>query len=131
MTTKTDRQKTVDRLDALYRDFIRLRGMKLVGGCQRCGRPKPSHKCLDTAHCHGCGRYTTRWDPRNALALCGACHMLIDAQISEKEALFRKLLGDEEYERLYILANMSSKQSPIDYKLTELYLKEEIRRLDG
>jgi hypothetical protein len=57
--------------------------------------------------------------------------MLIDSQLSEKEVLFRKLLGDEEYERLYILSEMTSKQSPVDHKLVEIYLKEEIRRLNG
>lgn len=127
---KTERQKTAARLDSLFRELIRLRAMKLAGGCQRCLSPKKGYKDLDTGHCHGRGKRTVRWDPRNAAGICGGCHRYIDAQITAKESLFRKLLGDD-YDRLYILANMTSKQSPIDYKLVEIYLKEEIRRLNG
>lgn len=53
--------------------------------------------------------------------------MYIDSHGDAKEALFRKLLGDEEYERLYVLAGMTSRQSPIDFKMVEIYLKEELK----
>ena len=121
---KTDKQRQVKRLDALHREYIRKRAMKRVGGCERCGAQKRSYKNLQTAHCHGRGKHTVRWDERNSAGLCGGCHRYIDSQITAKEELFRRLLGEEEYERLYILAEMTTKQSPIDYTLLELYLKQ-------
>lgn len=128
---RTDKQKTVDRLDDLYRELIRRRAMNRAGGCERCGNSKVSYKELDTAHCHGRAKHTVRWDERNGAGICGGCHLLIDSQISEKEALFRRLLGDAEYERLYVLAEMNMRQSPVDYKLVEIYLKEKIKEQEG
>jgi len=49
--------------------------------------------------------------------------MHIDAHLGEKEALFRRVLGDD-YDKLFILANMTSKQSGLDLTLVEIYLKE-------
>ena len=121
---KTDRQRQEKRLDDLHREFIRKRAMARCGGCERCGSQKMSYKDLQTAHCHGRGRHTVRWDERNSAGLCGGCHRYIDSQITAKEELFRRLLGEEEYERLYVLAEMTTKQSPVDYTLTELYLKQ-------
>ncbi len=94
-----------------------------AGGCERCLTAKISYTQLDTAHLHGRGKYSTRWLPENSLGLCGACHLYIDAQLSEKEVLFRRVLGDD-YDRLFVLANMSSKQSGLDLTMVELYLKE-------
>jgi len=128
---KTDRQKMEDRLDALFRELIRKRAMKRVGGCERCGAPKLSYKKLDTAHCHGRNKRTVRWDERNGAGLCGGCHRYIDSQITAKEELFRRLLGDKEYERLYILAEMTTKQSPVDYKLNKIYLSVKIQELES
>lgn len=141
--TKTDRQKAEVRCDDLYSEYIRKRAMMFVGGCQRCHSPRfdiqkdngsifPAWKQLDCGHCHGRGKHTVRWDPRNAAGICGGCHKYIDAQIIAKEELFRRLLGEEEYERLYVLAEMTTKSSPIDYNLIELYLKQLLKEVyDG
>jgi len=126
---KTDRQKQEALLDELYREYIRHRAMKRAGGCERCHTPKRTYKELQTAHCHGRGRHTLRWDERNSAGLCGACHMLIDAQPTEKEALFHRLIGDEDYERIWVLAHMTTKQSPVDLKLKEIELKELLKEV--
>lgn len=128
---RTERQRNEDRLDALYREYIRKRAMLRVGGCERCGMPRRSYKELDTAHCHGRNKRTVRWDERNGAGICGGCHRYIDSQITAKEELFRKLLGDVQYEMLYVAAEMTTRQSPIDYKLNELYLKQKIKELEG
>ena len=121
---KTDRQKTIDRLDALYREYIRERAMQRVGGCERCGTPKLSYKELQTAHFHSRKKYTVRWDIRNSIGACGGCHLYLDSHIDAKKEFAIKCLGEEEYERLYVLAEMTTKTSPIDYNLIELELKE-------
>lgn len=137
---KTDRQRQEKRLDDLFSIYIRKRAMQRVGGCERCSTLKydiqkddgsiyPAWKQLQAAHCHGRGKHTLRWDIRNGAGLCGGCHKHIDAQITAKEELFRRLLGEEECERLYILAEMNTKQAPIDYTLVEIYLKEKIKEL--
>jgi len=126
---KTDRQKQVKRLDVLFSELIRKRAMERAGGCERCETPKLSYKELDTAHFHSRKKHTVRWDERNAAGLCGGCHWYLDSHIDAKEKFARNLLGDE-YERLYILAEMTTKQSPIDYKLVELYLKQKIKELE-
>lgn len=126
---KTDRQKQEALLDELYREYIRRRAMKRAGGCERCYTPKISYKDLQTAHCHGRGRHTLRWDESNSAGLCGACHMLIDAQPAEKEVLFRRLIGDEDYERIWVLAHMTTKESPIDHKLIEIELRELLKEV--
>ncbi len=126
---KTDRQKWEAKLDGLFRELIRRRAIIRVGGCERCGTPKKDYKELQTAHLHSCRNHTTRWDPRNGVGLCGGCHMYLDSHIDAKVEFARKLLGDD-YDRLYVLANMTSKQSPIDYKLTEIYLRARIKELE-
>ena len=139
--TKTDKQRAEARCDDLYSEYIRKRAMMLASGCQRCHSPRfdiqkddssifPAWKQIDCAHCHGRGSHTVRWDPRNAAGICGGCHRYIDAQIAAKEELFRRLLGDEEYERLYILAEMTTKQSPIDYNLVEITLRQLLKEYD-
>lgn len=126
---RTDRQKAEDRLDALYSEYIRKRAMQLAGGCQRCKTSKRAYKELDTCHIHSRRKHTVRWDIRNAFGGCGGCHIYLDSHIDAKQEFARKLLGDEEYERLYVLAEMTTKQSPIDYQMIELYLKQKIKEL--
>ena len=126
---KTDRQKRQVILDGLFSLYIRKLGMKLAGGCQYCGTPKFSYKSLDTCHIHSRRKLTVRWDPRNAFAGCAGCHLYLDSHIDAKQEFARKLLGDEEYERLYVLAEMTAKQSKIDYKLIEIQLLELLKEV--
>ena len=127
---KTDRQKQIKRLDTLFSEYIRKRAMKRVGGCERCLTPKKTYKELQTAHFHSRRKYTVRWDERNAVGLCGGCHMYLDSHIDAKQEFARKLLG-EEYEKLYILAEMTTKQSAIDYSLLEIYLKQLLEEVNN
>ena len=126
---KTDRQKIETLLDELYREYIRRRAMKRVGGCERCHTPKLSYRDLQAAHFHTRGGHTTRWDIRNSVGLCGGCHMYIDSHEEEKIEFEKQVLGEEEYERLFVLAHMTTKQAPIDHKLIELSLRELLKEV--
>jgi len=117
---KTDRQKVEARLDSLYSDYIGMRAMSRVGGCELCHTPKLNYKALQAAHFHSRGKHTIRWDPRNGTGLCGGCHQYIDSNKEAKLEFELQILGQEEYERLLVLAGMTTKQLPIDYKLIEL-----------
>ena len=130
--TKLSPQKELENtLDDLWREAIRKLAMCREGGCERCHRPKEDYKKLQAAHCFGRSERTTRWDIRNGAGLCGACHMLIDRREDEKRALFTRILGEKEYEMLYILAHMTTKQAPVDYKATEIALRMLIKELDS
>ena len=56
--------------------------------------------------------------------------MYIDSHEETKFQLFRELIGDSrDFQNLYFLAHMTTKQSPVDHKLVEIYLKTAIARL--
>jgi len=55
--------------------------------------------------------------------------MFIDKDKEAKIELEKQILGDAEYERLYVLANMTTKQSPVDLKLTEIALRELLKEV--
>ena len=84
---------------------------------------------MEAAHCFGRGRHTVRWDVRDGAGLCSDCHKVIDASKDAKEALFRRLLGDEEYENLVELAHKTTKDVPVDYKAKEIELKELLKEV--
>lgn len=126
---KTDRQRQEKRLKDLFSRYIRKRAMQRVGGCERCKTPKRSYKELQAAHLHSCRKHTTRWDIRNAVGLCGGCHQYLDSNKEAKIAFEIECLGEEEYERLYVLAEMTTKQSPVDYTLIEIYLKQLLKEV--
>jgi hypothetical protein len=126
--TKKERKHLSD----LWSEYIRKRAMMRVHACERCLTWKSGWKELDGAHCFTRNSRTTQFDPRNGAGLCGACHMYIDNHESAKFELFRRLIGDShEFEMLYAIAHLTSKQSPVDYKMTEIYLKTLIKQLDG
>lgn len=103
--------------------------MQRIGGCERCHTPKRSYLELQTAHFHTRGNHTVRWDMRNGAGLCGGCHMFIDKDKEAKIELEKQILGEAEYERLYVLANMTTKQSPVDMKLVEIGLRELLKEV--
>jgi len=126
---RTEKKKQEDLLDALYREVIRRRAMRLAKGCQCCLSPKLSYTMLHTAHLHSRGKRTVRWDVRNSAGICYLCHRFLDTHRFEKEAFFRKLLGDEEYDKLDQLAHMTTKDSPVDYDGKEIELRVLLKRL--
>lgn len=68
---KTSRKRLVDKLDALFSIFVRLRGKKRTGGvCELCAK-RPIEVCF---HWVSRGDYATRWDQDNAVASCRGCN---------------------------------------------------------
>ena len=127
---KTEMQQTIDRLDDLWSELIRKRALlRKDHGCEKCTRWKEKWQYLQAAHNFTRSNRTTQWDPRNGAGLCGGCHSYLDRHPDVKEEFFRKLIGDDEYEMLYILTNMTTKQAPVDYKATEIALRYEIKEL--
>ena len=122
---RTDRQITEDRLDLIYSEAVRRQAMRRAKGCQYCGKSKLTYHGLEAAHLHSRGRRTVRWDLRNGAGVCPIpCHRYLDQHPKEKHWFFKKLLGEDEYWKLFQLANMTTKSAPIDYKKIEANLRE-------
>jgi len=83
--------------DAAFSKMVRQRD----GRCQRCG----SGFRLEAAHIFGRGKFPTRHDPENAVALCWLCHDYLDTHPRDKEAYFRERMGDDAYEALQRRSN--------------------------
>jgi len=128
---KSERKRAIERLDNLYSEYIRKRAIYRVHACERCLHWKKDWVELQTAHCFTRHNLSSRLDIRNSAGLCGACHMYIDSHEDAKMELFRRLIGSEDLQRLFVLSHLTSKQSPVDFKMTEIYLKTLIKRLDG
>jgi hypothetical protein len=83
---------------------------------------KPN-KELQAAHLITRHDHTTRWDISNVVGICGGCHRAIDSHAEAKIEFAIRILGEAEYDRLYVLDNMTTKQSPVDLKLKEIELR--------
>lgn len=126
---KTDRRKMEVLLDGLWSELVRRTAIRIKGGCRRCPRPNQvAYKALQAAHLFPRAKHTVRWDPNAGAGLCGGCHRYIDSHAEAKVEFAKQILGEEEYERLYVLSNMTTKQSPIDYKLIEIELRELLKQ---
>lgn len=79
--------------------------------CMRCG----SIEWLEAAHIIRRGYSRTRCDLSNGRALCHACHV---AQ-TENRWWWDRLIGAEEYHRLYKLATDASWKRPSDWWETQ------------
>lgn len=113
-------------LDRLFSQYIRMRAIERVGGCERCLTPKESWKELQCCHCHGRGKKSVRWDEDNAIGGCFGCHRVLDSQLTEKEDLFRRLLGDG-YDLLK--SRMRQTWPRPDKKMLTIYYKKRITEL--
>ncbi len=127
---KTDRQKAIDRLDALASEFIRRRAMQRIGGCERCHQGKVSWKNLQWAHYRSRNKHSVRWDESDAAGLCGGCHTHLDRNPEEKVEFFRILLGQEEFDRINLRAEVTMRSATTDYNAIEIYLNMRLQELE-
>lgn len=69
--------------------------------CERCstvyGGPS---RALHCSHLHGRGKWSTRFDPRNAASLCYGCHRIMGSQPEQHRAMFLARLGQYQYDAL-------------------------------
>ncbi len=127
-------------LDALFREFIRKRAIKLAGGCEYClsakydieksnGKILPAWKQLDTSHYWSRTNKSVRWDERNAAGICGNCHFFLEHNPLPHTQFFLKRLGKVEFELLEIQANQVIKKAEFDELAITLYLQSKIKEL--
>lgn len=124
-------------LDNLFSEFIRLRAIILIGGCERCLTPKhdiikddgtifPAWKQLQCSHFWGRGKRSVRYDEDNGAGLCGACHMYFTAHPAEHRDWFLQRLGQNGYDMLEKRAQTPQK---IDENAISIYLKAKIAEI--
>ena len=116
--------------------------MVRCGGCERCkalkfditkedGNIFPAWKTLQWAHYRGRNKHTVRWDESDAAGLCGGCHTQLDRNPQEKVEFFRALLGQEEFDRINLRAEVTMRRATTDYKVIEIYLRVKINEIEG
>ena len=115
-------------LDKLFGQYIRMRAIQRVHGCERCLTGKSSWKELQCSHFIGRGRRSVRFDEDNAIGLCGACHMYLTAHPLEHVRWFTEHLGQEGVDLL--LARNRDMIKP-DEKLIAIYYREKIKELEN
>lgn len=120
-------KRLVKRLDDLWRELIRSRAYGWTGErgcCDRCDH----YRALQAAHGVPRSRgHHTRWERSNGLALCSACHMLVDQDAHEKVALWTHVFGAEEWERLNALKRETGR---VDLDAIERDLAARVEALD-
>ena len=124
-------------LDNLFSRYIRTQTIREYGGCARCLTPKhdvykedgtkyPAWKQLQTAHFWGRRNTNVRFDPDNAIGLCGACHLYFHAHPLEFVEFFKARLGEQAFDLLRARANEVGRP---DKKAIELWLKKELKEM--
>ena len=93
--------------DKIFSEIIRTRDNWT---CQRCLKTidKFSSKARQGLHCShfiGRGRYTTRFDERNCVALCYGCHRYFTSNSLEHHEWQHKRLGEEIIVDLHVQSN--------------------------
>ena len=133
-------KKEKEGLDELFREYIRKRAILEVGGCEKCltkkydtttekGELLPAWKQVQTSHYIGHSNFKVRWHPDNAAGVCGACHLRLAANPQEHTEWFTKRLGEERLLLLTIQANQ--RHVKVDIEAETLYLREQIKKLEG
>ena len=72
--------------------------------CERCGG-SPERGGLHCSHFHGRGKWSVRFAPENATALCMGCHLYFGSHPVEHTEWQREKLGDYWFEALREKAN--------------------------
>ncbi len=127
----------IDPLDKVFSQFIRMRAIQRVGGCEKCLRPKydrvkengdifPAWKQLEVSHFFGRGRWSVRFDEDNSAGLCFKCHQGFGAQPLEHVRWFENHIGKEAMEMLEGRERQLGK--PDEAALT-LYYREKIKEM--
>ena len=132
------KDRSIQKLDILFSEYIRRRGIQRAGGCERCGAQKhdiekedgsifPAYKQLECSHFIGRRTMATRFDPENCCSLCSGCHIYLEHHPNEHVEFYRELIGEREFELLNIRARTVGRP---DINGIWLYLKEKLKEVE-
>lgn len=101
-----------NKCDRLFSIYIRARDKV----CQKCGRVEN----LQCAHLVSRGYMNTRWDDRNAIALCMGCHKFFTHRPIEWDEFIVERIGAEAYQQIRKHARRTDLRVDYDIVLPEL-----------
>jgi hypothetical protein len=111
-------------------DRLWSRVVRSGGCCERCGATPEKGRGFHAHHVYGRGNHRLRWEPRNGVALCGACHMWAE----QAPLAFAEWFGQHRSEDVEFLAEQHAlgivKRTMADYLDLEYELKEETNGSD-
>ena len=116
----------IDPLDTLFSQYIRMRAIQRVHGCERCLAGKVDYKELQCAHYKGRRKKSTRWDEDNCSGLCFGCHQYFDENRDEFTEWMKERLGNR-FDLLNSRARTPARYT--DKNLLTLYFKQKIEEL--
>lgn len=117
----------IDQADKFFSLFVRYRAN---WRCERClTQHEVGSQGLHASHFWGRARESVRFDPINVCAHCHGCHSYLTASPEEHRAWKLKQIGQAEYDRLMVRAQLTVKK---DRKLMaiiaqKLFLEEKSR----
>lgn len=109
--TQKERKRAVKKLDVLFSKYIRKRD----GRCLKCGR----FDTLQCAHLAGRRSLAGRWNEKNAITLCYACHLRWSHQFPVEFVTWLK----ENYPEYYQTALEVRRTTVKNLDLNELIVK--------
>jgi hypothetical protein len=117
-----------DTLDAVVSDLVRERD---DWTCQHSGRQFPDRKGRDIHASHFISRIysSVRWFPDNIVTLSAAAHDHMGKNPDEHDALIRRVLGDERYERLLCRKRQIYRYRAADKKAMVKHYRSELERI--
>jgi hypothetical protein len=111
--------------DILYSKYIRKKARYI---CERCKRRYPDGNGLQASHYWGRRRESTRFNDFNVSCLCVGCHRILGENPHLHREFQIERIGQEEYDRLMIRANLPTKK---DIKLNLLIIKEKMKQCES
>lgn len=122
---KTERKKLVEKADKAFGEYIKIRD---GWTCFVCGKTR-QQATIQPGHLITRGKYSVRWDERNAQAVCKGCNILHEFQPEHHTQKFLKKFGQAAYDRLVFESNQSEKLSNSDLKGVIEYYKQKKEEL--
>lgn len=114
----------IDEADKYFSLYIRTRDRWI---CQRClTQYKPPTNALHCSHFAGRGKEATRFDPRNATALCYGCHQYFTSHPQEHYLWQVERMGQKEVDALILASNLYHKKDRLAEKM---YWKQKYNKL--
>ena len=104
------------KADIMYSEWLR----RERPACERCYKTQS----LQCSHFFGRANENLRFNPANTDCLCFSCHQFFTANPNEYVEWKRKRMGEIEYKRLVIEANVKRKR---DDKIIILWLMKELQ----
>ena len=113
----------IDKADKLFSEYIRTRDNWT---CQRClKRYEPPTGALHCSHFMGRGKEATRFEPKNADALCYGCHRYFTAHPAEHYAWQVERKSQAIVDQLVLQSSTYKKKNR---DLEAIYWREELKK---